>query len=254
VSRGGGGGGGFGTVGGVRIGPAQTPKAIKEVLIALLAAFLVQVLLVRGGLPEIVRWGGLSGELFFGGMVWQPITSVFMHDDQNLFHLLGNMFLIWMFGSPVAEQLGRRGFLTLFLGGGAATGLLKVGLVGLAHLLDIQWSLLPWAVPSVGASGAVFILLAWYCFSWPDRQISLLFVPIVFTAGQALPLWFVVEFGFSGGGGIDHIIHLCGVAIGWLSFVLYRRRTLGRGGPGSPPPPRRPHLRLVREDDGPVYH
>ena len=246
--------GGSGAASGFRLGPAQTPRAIKEILIALLVVFVLQVVLMRAGFAQVVEWCALTGSSFWKGMVWQPLTAVFMHDDRNLFHLLGNAFLIWMFGSPVAEQLGRRRFHVLFLGGGAAAGLLKMLLVLGFHVMGWQWSLLEWGVPSVGASGAVFVLLAWYCLSWPDREISLLFVPIVFSARQALPLWFVVEFGFSSGGNIDHVIHVAGVAVGWLWLVIFKKRGGRPGGRLSPPPPRRPKLRVVRDDEGPVFH
>ena len=246
--------GGFGTVGGFRLGPAQTPRAIKEILIALAVVFVLQVVLMRAGFAQVLEWCALTGSTFWKGMLWQPLTAVFMHDDRNLFHLLGNAFLLWMFGSPVAEQLGRRRFHLLFLAGGAGAGLLKMLLVLLFHAAGWQWSLLEWGVPSVGASGAVFVLLAWYCLSWPEREISLLFVPIVFSARQALPLWFVVEFGFSSGGNIDHVIHVAGVLVGWLAVVIHKRRGGATRGPYSPPPPRRPKLRLVKDDDGPIYH
>lgn len=246
--------GGFGTIGGMRIGPQKTPRAIKELLIALAVVFVLQVILMRAGASQVVEWCALTGSTFWKGMVWQPLTAVFMHDDRNLFHLLGNAFLLWMFGSPVAEQLGRRRFHLLFLGGGAAAGLLKMLLVLLFHAMHWDWSLLAWEIPSVGASGAVFVLLAWYCLSWPDREISLLFVPIVFSARQALPLWFVVEFGLSSGGNIDHVIHVAGAVVGVLGVLIHKRWGGGPAGPYSPPPPRRPKLRLVKTDEGPIYH
>lgn len=240
--------GGPGGFGGVRLGPVATPRVVKEILVALLAVFVLQVILLRAGLGAVVEMGALSGALFWKGMIWQPLTATFLHDDQNLFHLLGNMFMVWMFGSPVADRLGRRAFLLLFVGGGAAAGLLKMIGVLAVHLLGVEWSLLPWETPSVGASGAVFVLLTWYCLSWPDREISLLFVPLVFTARQALPLWFVVEFGFSAGGSVDHAIHLAGVAVGWASLRFLRRGSGSRR--PSPPPPARSHLRVVRGSGG----
>ena len=246
--------GGLG-VGNVRLGPQQTPRAIKELLVALVVIFLLQVVAMRAGFTQVLEWFALTGASFWKGMVWQPLTAVFMHDDQNLWHLGMNAFLIWMFGSPVAEQLGRRRFLLLFLVGGAGAGLLKMLLLLALHRAGLNLPFLEWTVPSVGASGAVFVLLAWYCLSWPEREISLLFVPIVFTARQALPLWFVLEFGMGLDGNVDHAIHVFGALVGVAGVLAYRRWG-GRGGGGShsPPPPRRPRLRLVKNEDGPVYH
>jgi len=246
--------GGFGA-GGFRFGPAKTPRAVKELLIALTVVYLLEVVLLRAG-PDVLDLLALTGSSFWKGMVWQPLTAVFMHDPQSIWHLAGNAFLLWMFGSSVADQLGRRRFHLLFLGGGAAAGLLKMLLVLLFHRMGWDWHLLVWDEMSVGASGAVFVLLAWFCLSWPDREISLIFVPIVFSARAALPLWFVVEFGLSSGGRIDHVIHVAGALVGVAGVFAWRRWGPGPGGgPYSPPPPRRrPKLRLVRDDEGPVFH
>lgn len=238
-------------IGGARIGPVQTPLVMKQLMIGLTIAYLAQVILVRGGVTQVIDWGALAGVRFWKGMLWQPFTAVLLHDDRNMWHLFGNLFLLWMFGSPIAEELGRRRFLILFFGGGAVAGLLKMLAVGLLHALGVEFFLLMWETASVGASGAVFVVVAWWCMSFPDREISVLFVPLVFTGKQALPLWFLLEFGFSDGQ-TDHAIHVAGALVGIAALRWWRRspRT-----PRQPPPKPRPkHLRLVSDDDGPIFH
>ncbi len=153
--------------------------------------------------------------------------------------------------------MGPRRFLLLFFGGGAAAALLKMFLVGVLHLLGYDaLPFLSWQTPSVGASGAVFVLLAWYCFAWPDQEINILLLPFIFTARQMLPLWFLLEFGFAAAG-VDHAIHVAGAVVGAAAVLGYRRQ-LRRPptAPKKPRGPRHPHLRLVAgdDDDGPVYH
>ncbi len=239
-------------VGNMIIGPKRTPRVMREVLIVTAVAFLVQALLgmvfrgASGELPAIVRYAGLVPAKFFSGMVWQPLTSLLLHGD--LSHLLGNLFFLWMFGSPVAESLGRRRFLELYVGGGFVGGVL-VCLVALGfHLLGFGPAWLAWETPTIGASGAVFSVVAVYCFSFPDRTINLLFVPLIFTARWLLPLEFLTEFGFAAGS-VNHASHLAGALVGWLWLKWIQR----------PPPPdrsggERSHLRVVRGDDGPVFH
>jgi len=248
---GGGGGGGF------RIGPTSTPLIVKQVMLLMGGVFLMQVVLQRVGFSQVVELGALTGSRFWSGMIWQPITAVFLHDDRDLWHLVGNLFLLWMFGSNIATQLGPRRFATLFFGGGAAAALLKMVLVGALHLAGYDSiPFLAWSTASVGASGAVFVLLAWYCFSWPDQEINVLLLPFVFTARQMLPLWFLLEFGFAADG-IDHAIHLAGAIVGWLAITGYKRRLNGPPKtPRAPRKPRHPHLRLVggADPDEPMFH
>ena len=240
-------------IGNMMLGPQRTPQVMREVLIVTAVAFVLQAVLGlvfrsgAGELPALVRYAGLVPSKFFSGMVWQPLTSLLLHGD--LSHLLGNLFFLWMFGSPVAESLGRRRFLELYVGGGFVGGVLVCLLALLLHALGAAPAWLSWTAPTIGASGAVFGVVAVYCFSFPDRTINLLFVPLIFTARWLLPLEFLTEFGFAAGT-VNHASHLAGALVGWLWLRWMQR---------SPSPPRSPdkrsHLRVVRDPgDGPVFH
>ena len=258
----GGGGGGFG----LGIGPASTPQVIKDVMMVTAAAFLVQSVLQLafsagngGGHTAVIQYGALWPEKFWSGMLWQPLTTLLLHGE--VWHLVGNMFFLWMFGCPVAERLGRERFLAFYVGAGVGCGLLNLVFALCVHSLGYDISLFPWDTPTIGASGAVFAVLTFYCFSWPDRTISLLFVPLTFTARWLLPLEFLMEFSSDAGPDkISHAAHLCGVAMGWLWF---------RSGGINPFAPiftslrrfksrRSSHLKVVGEDkekdSGPVFH
>lgn len=250
---------------GLRIGPASTPQVIKDVMLVTAAAFLLQSVLQfafpasDGGHAGVIEFGALWPSKFWSGMLWQPMTTLLLHGE--VWHLVGNMFFLWMFGCPVAELLGRSRFLSFYVGAGVAGGLLNLAFALCAHGLDLEISLFPWDIPTIGASGAVFAVVTYYCFSWPDRPISLLFIPLTFTARWLLPLEFLMEFSNSPGPGkISHAAHLCGVAMGWLwfrsgginpfapifaAFRPFRRRRSG-------------HLKVVGkdkdQDSGPVFH
>src|SRR5690606_29839560 len=62
----------------------------------------------------------LNGNFHF----WQIITHMFMHDPSSIFHILFNMFMLYMFGSHMEHYLGQKKFLFIYFSAGlGATGL-----------------------------------------------------------------------------------------------------------------------------------
>ena len=107
-----------------------------------------------------------------------------------------------------------------------------------------------WGSRSLGASGAVYTVMAMYAFTFPKRSINLLFVPLEFEAIWLVPIAIGMELGFPSPG-VSHEAHLIGILLGWIALRLFgddgRRLVIKRK-----PKPRAPHLRVV-EDDGPIY-
>jgi len=234
----------------IRFGPQETPRVIKRLLIATAAVFVLQRLVgISGGTTFIEQYGALDGSQFFAGMVWQPFTRLFLHAE--FWHVASNLFFLWMFGSTVAERWGERRFLWLYLGAGVLGGLLQVGLEGFLHLVGLELPFFVWGSRSLGASGAVYTVIAVYALTNPKRMINLIFVPLEFEAIWLIPIAIGMELGFPAPG-VSHEAHLLGILCGWLALRLF-------GDDGSrplrprPPPPRPSHLRVVK-DDGPLYH
>ena len=80
---------------------------------------------------------------------WRMITSAFLHSQSSVLHILFNMYTLWIFGRELEYVLGRGRFLSLYLL--SAFG----GSVGVLWLGDP-------ATPVLGASGAIFGLMAAY--------------------------------------------------------------------------------------------
>lgn len=140
--------------------------------------------------------------------VWQLVTYLFLH--AGWFHVIFNLFALWMFGSDLESRWGSRAFLFYYFLTGIGAGLSDVFLN----------ALFPPRLPTmtIGCSGAVYGLLLAYGMLFPDR-------PILFSL--IIPMkakWFVVLMGgiefvssLSGpGSGVSHVAHLGGMLFGFL--------------------------------------
>ena len=77
---------------------------------------------------------------------WRMLTSVFLHSTSLIFHILLNMYTLWIFGRLLEPMLGRGRFLALYLISGLA------GSIGVVVLAAPNAQVL-------GASGAIFGLM-----------------------------------------------------------------------------------------------
>ena len=141
-------------------------------------------------------------------MIWQPVTYLFFHG--GIWHVLINMFVLWMFGSELERLWGKKRFLKYYFVTGIGSGIMTA----LLNLSSIT--------PVVGASGAVFGVLMAYGITYPNRTIYLYgIIPIrsmLFVIAVGL-IAFVSS--FDGTSRISHITHLSGMVIGYL--ILKRR-------------------------------
>lgn len=144
----------------------------------------------------------------------QIVSHMFMHADGM--HLFFNMFGLYMFGSAVEATWGPKRFLFyyLFCGfGAAAAQLVVMGMEGgFGGML--------------GASGAVFGLLAAFGMLYPNQRIMLLFPPIPMKAKYFVIGYAAIEL-FAGVGrvndGVAHFAHLGGAVFGVLLILYWRK-------------------------------
>ncbi|KAI9310802.1 hypothetical protein BX666DRAFT_2002830 [Dichotomocladium elegans] len=149
------------------------------------------------------------------------LTSVFSH--QEIFHLSLNMVGLYSFGMVVHEHMGREQFLASYL----ATG---IGANVLSHVLSIASRRFRPIMPSLGASGAIYGLLASTAVLYPNSSVSLIFLPFIpIKMGYALPalMGFDVAGIMLGWRQFDHYAHLAGACLG-LSYMSYGEQWLWR--------------------------
>lgn len=177
------------------------PPAIKGLLIANVVGFLVAKLVG----PQMYDLFGLIPEqLVFHRWVWQPFTYLFLHG--GIWHLIFNLFALWMFGMPVEAQWGEREFLKYYFLCGLGAALTSAAVS--PHSL----------VPVIGASGPVYGLLVAFAMLYPDAVVYLYFLIPVKAAHMAI-LFGALEFFAGATGatpGIARFAHLGGMVTGYL--------------------------------------
>ena len=182
--------------------PTLFTNAIKILVSVNFGIFVLQTLSNAEGLffplfglvPKLV-WSEL--------MIWQPITYLFFHG--GIWHVLINMFVLWMFGSELERIWGKKHFIKFYFVTGIGAGLITMFL-NLGSM-----------TPIVGASGAVYGVLLAYGLTYPNRQIYLYgIIPIK-------SIWFVIGIGFiafmssfNNLSQVSHVTHLSGMLIGYL--------------------------------------
>jgi len=209
--------------GGLGFGPPATPPIVKQLLIANGVVFFAQLLFAQTGFTQIFAVQPAS--VWQGGYLWQPFTYMWLHSPSHWAHILMNLFVLWMFGSPLAMAWGARRFLRYYLICGVGAGLLIASWPYLAVALGIA-PVTALFYSTLGASGAVYGLLLAYSLTWPDRTIMLIFPPVAFRAIWLIPILFLFTFLMDPTGRVSHVGHLGGVLVGWI--YLRRRGAAGK--------------------------
>ena len=155
---------------------------------------------------------------------WPFLTTMFLHG--GWLHVIGNMWVLAIFGDNVEDRMGPVRFTLFYLLCGITAGVV--------HVLTNPES----TIPAVGASGAIAGVMAAYFVLYPRARIvamfPIIFYPIFFEvpAFVYLGFWFLVQV-LSGTmaiasdrqvGGIAWWAHIGGFAAGILFLALFLRR------------------------------
>jgi membrane associated rhomboid family serine protease len=191
-------------------------RAVKIIIISCVVVFLLQLFsqLVTGraeinwifGLTPVLVW-----KKFF---VWQLFTYAFLHG--GFFHLLFNMFALWMFGCELERYWGTRVFVKYALVTGIGAGISTV---------IVSPNL---GIPTIGASGVVYGILLAYGLLFPNRRIYLYFLfPI--KARHFVLIFGAIELYASLAGPSDNVAHLAHLGGMLFGFVYLRYHSLLSG-------------------------
>ena len=146
------------------------------------------------------------------------LTFMFLHG--GVFHLVGNMWFLYIFGDNVEDRLGHFRYLLFYLLCGLASGI--------SHLV-INWGA---NIPTIGASGAIAGVMGAYLILHPRAKVLTL-IPIFFLpyfveipAFFFLGIWFLFQFlsaAVTAGktGGIAWWAHIGGFIFGIIFLKLF---------------------------------
>lgn len=192
---------------------------------------------------------------------WQYLSNLFMHAD--VMHLLFNMLGLWMFGLALERLWGSTRFLIFYLCCGIGGGLiytwvneyqftalaqqftqLGLGPTELERILhERTYPVIPglteesvlnyyqlYHASAVGASGAIYGILAAFAVCFPNHKLMLIFLPYPIPAKYFVPVLLLIDLlsGFTGfsifGSNIAHFAHVGGAVVGFVLVFLFRHQ------------------------------
>ena len=137
--------------------------------------------------------------------IWRIVTYMFLHG--GFFHILLNMWGLFLFGSMLERRIGSTKFLYLYFISGVA-----------GALLWFVFNLNSY-IPCIGASGALFGVMVAAAMMFPDATIMLMLPPIPLKLKTFVIVYALIETLSSAGGvqgGVAHLAHLGGLIGGYF--------------------------------------
>jgi len=150
------------------------------------------------------------------------LTSMFLHS--GWFHLIGNMWFLWLAGFVLEDRWGRVIYPVFYL------------LAGIAASVIHAWFNPGSIAPALGASGAVAALMGGFLVRFPKLKIQMLWFMLIFRirfkapAYCLLPLWLFMEIFYGSlvgsSSGVAHWAHVGGFVAGALAALVIERTGL----------------------------
>ena len=190
---------------------------------------------------------------------WQIITHMFMHG--SFLHILFNLMTLYSFGPVLEQVLGDKKYVVLYFVSGLGAFFLfnlwnfveveqiksslqnlgfdlagymngeNVSFKGNSEAVLEQQGLVNKlqsiiSVPMVGASGAIFGVIAAFATLYPDAKIMLMFIPVPVKVKYLMPVVIIVSIylGVTGNaGGIAHLAHVGGALVGFILAKIWKK-------------------------------
>lgn len=149
------------------------------------------------------------------GIVRSLLAGIFFHG--SIGHLLGNLWMLWIFGNNIEDTFGHLRYAVFYLVSGV--------LASMAHVLLNPGS----TIPVVGASGAIAGVMGAYLVLHPAARVTsiippLFFLPFQVPAAVFLMIWFLGQFALAGANSlIAWEAHVGGFVVGVIAAWRYRR-------------------------------
>ncbi len=235
------------------------PPVTKNLLIINVMMFLLTWFFRAQGIDLI----SLLGAHYVNSPLFEPyqiVTHFFMHSTA-IFHIFFNMFALVMFGSLLEKIWGPKRFFIFYITS-AVGAFLFYNALGAYELYQIKTQLsdlgyntvalkqyLTMGVeftynprdeallasymskaitPMVGASGAVFGVMAAFAYLFPNTELMLMFIPFPIKAKFLIGGYFLLElylsFQNSAGDSVAHLAHVGGAVVGFIFVFIWGKK------------------------------
>lgn len=210
--------------------PNNFPPIIRNLIIVNVLVFVV--LQLGMGLTNKLQLYPIQDSHF---QPYQIATHMFAHSPQLIFHIVINMFILWMFGRVLANLWGSERFLFFYFLCGIGAAALHLGIQYFlwekADLLFNQGNieagqkLAQRIGPAVGASGAIMGLVVAFAYLFPNTELYIMFIPIPVKAKWAVIGYVLYDliFGITGGDNVAHFAHLGGALTGFILVLIWNK-------------------------------
>ena len=223
---------------------ANLTPVVKNLLIINLICFIPYIILSKESYDEHIISN--LGLFYFNSpnfRVWQILTYMFIHGGWQ--HIIFNMFALFSFGPILEYAIGPKRFFNLYFICGIGAVLFQMmvqaievhSIIG-SFVVPHDLSLLDsatigklseiYAVPIVGASGAIFGVLVGFVMLYPNMELMMLFIPVPIKAKYLISFYIIIEIwaGLSPGPGdnVAHFAHIGGALVGFLLIKIWRYR------------------------------
>ena len=205
-----------------------TPSVVQILLLLNGIAFMFLFSAPMAIIETFALWPlGLTDQIIFNDIaprfqLWQLISYAFLHG--GLFHLLFNLFALWIFGSRIEQAWGSKAFVIYYF-------VCVIGAALVQLLVSGQAMNSGEIYPTLGASGGVFGLLLAFALTFPNEKLMLLIPPVIIKAKWFVLIYAAVELyaGVTGTlAGIAHFAHLGGMLFGFLLLWYWGKHPLRR--------------------------
>ena len=197
----------------------ERPKAVYVIILINLAVFVYTFMLSNREMTRLAyTFGVVPAFIMNGTALHSLVTSMFLHAD--FFHIFFNMYALFLLGRDCEVAYGSKKFILLYFLSGILAGIL--------HSV-YMYTLFPSDAyrPAIGASGAIFGVMASYAVLFPFRRLFVFFglIPIAAPAivvifGLALiQLLYAIAMPFSS---IAYIAHIGGFIAGLIITLIYK--------------------------------
>ncbi|MHA1641770.1 MAG: rhomboid family intramembrane serine protease [Promethearchaeota archaeon] len=164
----------------------------------------------------------IPAEFFAGQKLWTIFTSMFMHAD--IVHIFMNMWFFYVIADNCEYSLGHGLFLFTYLISGICGSLLHAA----STLFIPVFGPIMASIPSLGASGAIFGLMAVYGILFPKNRF---YLPSKYGVRRIPALYFIMiyfiseliyGFFYSQISGTAHFAHIGGFIAGAIIALIFK--------------------------------